>query len=814
MPTPPSLTNSADEDTLNAEQDDDRDPLPHSFGILDRSFFSPADSGCALTYAQDSQATEHPLPRLPRALPTTLRSRLLLALIALLVLLCVYASFADDFMGDVESAVSCGTCIALLAPLKALANVGDDAFVETFVGFCSKLGIEDPDVCLGAVGSQAPILAHDLRSIALASPAAKSFCSTVFGLCPLQKTREHRVALQEARVEVEAREFEGLRVQGEQGRVRRKWGESGRREPFKVVHISDVHVDRDYVEGASTDCSKVICCRAYGPHSTGEGVKSPAGKYGHKKCDAPPALVESMLEAVEHYAPDRAFTIFTGDVVESAVWAVDEPGVTSDLHLWNQDLRFQNLSATSSSFEADQAELVVGRRSPSYPVIGNHDIAPVNAFPRSPQSSPPYSGTSAQWVYDLSSRDWRRWIGRRAAEQVRTRSGCYARVHPGTRLKVVSVNTNLWYKQNFWLYDNNIPHWDPNGILTWLAEELDDAEREGLRVWIIGHMPFGKVDAMRDQSNYANQIFDRYSSTIAAHFYGHSHVDEFEISYTDYRNRTVDRADGIAFIGGAVTPTSGNPVFRVYDVDPDTYEIMDFTPVYANKTSPTYQLSPNWQPYYSARQSYNSFLDPPVPDAHPLNATFWHRVTEVFEKNETVFQLFNTRLSRGGKIEDCSGPICRKNTICMLRSMRSEDNCAVIQPGLSFKDQKRDTDAVTEPQRDEEADFYALRQPPSPSSNSSLHAPDWPEERFAQSRQHDFFACEGPGLGSMLRKLGSGIALPRRAVEGEVGVLGGEEGRGEADFSALRAFQQHVHAQAAKHARSRLKRWTDTILRV
>lgn len=38
----------------------------------------------------------------------------------------------------------------------------------------------------------------------------------------------------------------------------------------------------------------------------------------------------------------------------------------------------------------------------------------------------------------------------------------------------------------------------------------------------VGHMPFGKVDALRDQSNYANQIFQRYSNTIAAHFYGHS----------------------------------------------------------------------------------------------------------------------------------------------------------------------------------------------------------------------------------------------------------------------------------------------------
>jgi len=43
-----------------------------------------------------------------------------------------------------------------------------------------------------------------------------------------------------------------------------------------------------------------------------------------------------------------------------------------------------------------------------------------------------------------------------------------------------------------------------------------------------------------------------------------------------------------------------------------------------------------WQPYYSARDSYNSYLDPPFPATAPLNGTFWHRVTEVFERNECV----------------------------------------------------------------------------------------------------------------------------------------------------------------------------------
>ena len=125
-----------------------------------------------------------------------------------------------------------------------------------------------------------------------------------------------------------------------------------------------------------------------------------------------------------------------------------------------------------------------------------------------------------------------------------------------------------------WLYDSDEPQWDPNGILSWMATELHLAEEAGQRAWIscvgpfscihshsdrnrsVGHMPFGKVDALRDQSNYANQIFQRYAGTIAAHFYGHSHVDEFEIAYPNYHDQRAETANGIAFMSGALTPAS------------------------------------------------------------------------------------------------------------------------------------------------------------------------------------------------------------------------------------------------------------------
>ena len=125
-------------------------------------------------------------------------------------------------------------------------------------------------------------------------------------------------------------------------------------------------------------------------------------------------------------------------------------------------------------------------------------------------------------------------------DRVRTRSGCYSRVHPGTELRIISLNTNYWCVQlarslgvvrarrradrgggggtqvqaelcdphrrflarrfssadpvsrlapTVWLYDSDVPIWDPNGILSWLAEELDAAEQAGQRAWISASCP-------------------------------------------------------------------------------------------------------------------------------------------------------------------------------------------------------------------------------------------------------------------------------------------------------------------------------------
>ncbi|GAA5905278.1 hypothetical protein JCM6882_003735 [Rhodosporidiobolus microsporus] len=659
--------------------------------------------------------------------------------------------------------------MAVLRPLKALAMMGDAAFVAVFVGFCTELGIQDADVCQGAVGSQAPIMAHVLRSVEINSPSLQTFCSTVFGLCPLQEVKPRTVQLSALPVN----ESSGADMVKRSGGAKKRWESKGR-EPFQVLHLSDTHVDWKYSVGAEAQCSKIICCRRY-PELEGTWPYKNASTFGEPQCDTPPALLQSLLDAMDRTAPSRSFNIFTGDSVDDAVWDLKISEVSQDLIRWHEGLATGVVKNVSSKASSDS-------KPPTYLTFGNHDVVPVNAFPRDLSLSTNGEASPA-WVYDLTAKDWEKWIGAEAAEQVRTKSGCYSRVHPGTDLRIISLNTNYWYKQNFWTYDTNVMSWDPNGIIAWFAEELDAAEKAGQRAWIVGHIPPGKADILRDQSNYLDQVFQRYHETIAAHFYGHSHGDEFEIAYSDYNARSAETANGIAFVGGAVTPTSGNnPVFRVYEVDPDTYEIMDFTVYITNLTSPSFAVEPEWFSYYSARDAYGGLLDPPHPAEAPLDASFWHRVTEEFEKNQTAFLEYDARTYRGTRGK-CTDEACTASKICMARAMRSQDNCQVVEPHFSFR--KRDLTSLDAP---------------AMSSSFSTHL-----SAAHDPHQHDHFFCEGFGLASLLRSISSG-EFDRQVEEREAARGRLKKRSGEGQGAALRYFQEEAH-RAVRREKAQRRWW-------
>lgn len=76
----------------------------------------------------------------------------------------------------------------------------------------------------------------------LNSKSSRLFCITFLGLCPYPD------------VELFEPEFPSPELGN--GTV-----EPSGREPIKVVHFSDIHIDPLYTEGANTECSKPICCR-------------------------------------------------------------------------------------------------------------------------------------------------------------------------------------------------------------------------------------------------------------------------------------------------------------------------------------------------------------------------------------------------------------------------------------------------------------------------------------------------------------------------------------------------------------------------
>ncbi|KAG0042518.1 hypothetical protein BGZ83_000362 [Gryganskiella cystojenkinii] len=545
--------------------------------------------------------------------------------------------------------LECGACVAALVGAKDIAYLNKNWVLDAAAGICSEFKIMPKDVCQGLVYSQGPVLINAVMQASLLSGDGKNICFQVLGACPAPGVTSGTLSFPKPRpANIAPVTHSGQTVD--------------------VLHLSDWHVDTEYVAGSEGDCNRPLCCRKYADSPL--TPKRKASTWGDFKCDSPIKLGQDLLQHVPKVA-NVSFSILTGDVPPHDVW-------------------LQNKDTVVAIEEQAYSTMKSGLTTKVYPTVGNHEAGPTNLFPTST------SGGDISWLYSSLADDWSRWLPADAVNSVKN-YGAYT-VSPAPGFRIISMNNNFCYTMNFYLYGHS-KDYDPNGELKWLVQQLQAAEDAGERVWIIGHVGPSQTDCIQNWSALYYQVVQRYSPhVIAEQFFGHTHYDEFALYYGPGA-KSSQNAIATAWIGPSVTPyTDLNPGYRVYKVDSKSWNVFDSQTYVADLSQAASWdasgSSPNWHLEYSARQAYGAYV--PIAADKPLSASWWHEVTKTFETNASAFnQYWTYRGKSAGRIPACApGSTCQSEMICDLRAGKSSDACSKIS--FALKKREDEGEAVAE----------------------------------------------------------------------------------------------------------------------
>jgi hypothetical protein len=440
-------------------------------------------------------------------------------------------------------------------------------------------------------------------------------------------------------------------------------------ELVKVWHGSDFHIDPRYLVAGEANCTGGgICCRPQSKPKSGN-ITLPATLYGEYECDSPYFLITSGLESI---GPLTGTTHDNQSECDQFAWSIYTGDLTSHDDQ-NELSRNYTMYAETSIYSMLKSYIPSG---PVFATLGNHDTNPEAID--SPHSLPGPLGQQQSWNFDHVAGLWKHnnWISDEAASQARTHYGGYSINHPKySTLRIISINTDFWYRNNY-LNFINTTNPDNSGIQKFLADELSAAEQAGERVWVIGHVLTGwdGSNPIPNPTDLFYQIIDRFSPhVIAGVFFGHTHEDELMIYYANNAtDQNANTAQTVGWIGPSLTPlTNVNPGYRMYMVDTGNFEVHEaytyYTSVSENRKLDPATNGPIFKFEYSTRDTYGPSINWPA-DA-PLNATFWHLVSEQIEKNTTLASIQNEYQGRMSiKTPNCTNTACAEARACYMRS--------------------------------------------------------------------------------------------------------------------------------------------------
>ncbi|XP_073820484.1 sphingomyelin phosphodiesterase-like [Musca autumnalis] len=400
-----------------------------------------------------------------------------------------------------------------------------------------------------------------------------------------------------------------------------------RKTPFdlNVLHLTDIHNDPEYKAGSWADCKEPMCCR---PSCT---------------------IAENAMDQIRTTNGKIDYIYYTGDILAHNIWSTSQEG--------NRELITKIYDLLERKFPG----------IPVYPCVGNHEMHPVNAFGHEnvPSEFQPF------WLYEHLWSSWKKWLPLDTKETIV--KGGYYTVSPRPGFRIISLNNMHCYIFNWWIYyDGGLHTSIPQ--LKWLHDTLLKAEQSGEYVHILMHIPSGDSQCWTVWAREYNRVIERFSQTIGGIFNGHTHQDEFEVHYS-----TKGYPMAISWNAGSLTAyTMKNPNYRVYEVEPLTYQVVDHSTWIFNLTEANThgeQRSPRWFKEYQFTD-FTKNLSPAGVDALLDQMATEPDVLRQYWKYKMVSS--DPRLDMG-----CDNS-CLMNTICNLATSVYDEKsrCRELQAKL------------------------------------------------------------------------------------------------------------------------------------
>ncbi|XP_060587321.1 acid sphingomyelinase-like phosphodiesterase 3a [Ruditapes philippinarum] len=231
-------------------------------------------------------------------------------------------------------------------------------------------------------------------------------------------------------------------------------------------------------------------------------------------------------------------------------------------------------------------------RMPVYPSFGNHDTDVTDQF--EPRNT---------LLYKQAWSRWRSWINDDIQEAT-CRKGGYYTVKASPYLRIIVLNTILYYKRNKQVTSDG----DPAGQFRWLVDALQYARKQEEKVIITAHIPLGvqpngETELYKHQNDRLIEISNQYSDVIVAMHFGHEHTDAFKVLTDEKGVPTVP-----IFLAPSVSPLgyslSHNPGIRLIKYNRITGLHLEIIQYFLDVEAANIAGTASWELEYSTSGAY------------------------------------------------------------------------------------------------------------------------------------------------------------------------------------------------------------------